>query len=101
MHTLLIVIHIVACLSLIMIVLLQTGKGSDMGSAFGGGASQALLGASGASTFMSKATTGIAILFMLTSLTLAYMSGNKSSSSVMSDTPIPVEQPLETESTDK
>ena len=62
-----------------MIVLLQTGKGTDMGAAFGGGSSQTLFGSTGASTFLSKATTAAAIIFMLTSLGLAYMSSHKCS----------------------
>ena len=75
-----------------MIVLLQTGKGADMGAAFGGGSSQTLFGSTGASTFLSKATTAAAIVFMLTSLTLAYISGGKTIKSVVSDAPVPVTQ---------
>jgi preprotein translocase subunit SecG len=88
-----IVIHIVVCLALILIVLLQTGKGADMGAAFGGGSSQTLFGSTGASTFLGKATTVAAVVFMLTSLTLAYMSGSHRGSTIMEDTPVPVEQP--------
>jgi preprotein translocase subunit SecG len=72
----LIVIHVIVCIALIMIVLLQTGKGADMGAAFGGGGSQTLFGATGASTFLGKATTVAAVIFMLTSLTLAYRSSH-------------------------
>ena len=54
MLLLIIVIHVVACIALIMIVLLQTGKGADMGAAFGGGSSQTLFGSTGASSFLSK-----------------------------------------------
>ncbi len=90
-----IIIHIIVCLALIMIVLLQTGKGADMGAAFGGGSSQTLFGSTGASTFLSKATTAAAIVFMLTSLILAYMSGNKTVSSVMQDVKAPIEQPAQ------
>jgi preprotein translocase subunit SecG len=68
-----VVIHIIVCLALIMVVLLQTGKGADMGAAFGGGSSNTLFGATGASTFLSKMTTAAAVVFMLTSLILAYM----------------------------
>lgn len=93
MSLLLIVIHVVVCIALIMIVLLQTGKGADMGAAFGGGSSQTLFGSTGASTFLSKATTVAAIVFMLTSLTLAYMSEGRVTKSVVSDAPVPVEQP--------
>jgi preprotein translocase subunit SecG len=85
MSILLIVIHVVVCIALIMIVLLQTGKGADMGAAFGGGSSQTLFGSTGASTFLSKATTVAAIVFMLTSLTLAYMSGGRSPNRLSSD----------------
>jgi preprotein translocase subunit SecG len=70
-----------------MIVLLQTGKGADMGAAFGGGGSQTLFGSTGASTFLSKATTGAAIIFMVTSLGLAYMSGHKAETSVVTGAP--------------
>ena len=68
MSILLVVIHVIVCLALIMIVLLQTGKGADMGAAFGCGSSQTLFGSTGASTFLSKATTIAAIVLMLTSL---------------------------------
>ncbi|MDA8142198.1 MAG: preprotein translocase subunit SecG [Desulfobacteraceae bacterium] len=87
MTILITVIHIIVCVALILIVLLQTGKGADMGAAFGGGASQTLFGATGASTFLSKATTAAAIIFMLTSLTLAYMSANKGSARLVKETP--------------
>lgn len=95
MSILVIVLHIVVCLALIMIVLLQTGKGADMGAAFGGGSSQTLFGSTGASTFLSKATTVAAVVFMLTSLMLAYMSGNQTASTIMQDRPVPIEQPAE------
>jgi preprotein translocase subunit SecG len=88
----LIVIHIVVCIALIMIVLLQTGKGADMGAAFGGGSSQTLFGSTGASTFLSKATTAAAIIFMLTSLVLAYMSSRGTGDSIMDKARAPVEQ---------
>ena len=91
MAILLIIVHIIVCIALIMIVLLQTGKGADMGAAFGGGGSQTLFGSTGASTFLSKATTAAAIIFMVTSLGLAYMSGNRGVESVVTSTPAPVE----------
>jgi preprotein translocase subunit SecG len=93
MSVIVIVLHVVVCIALIMIVLLQTGKGADMGAAFGGGSSQTLFGSTGASTFLGKATTVAAVIFMLTSLTLAYMSGGQTSKSLMDDAPMPVEQP--------
>ncbi len=86
------IIHIVVSIALIMIVLLQTGKGADMGAAFGGGSSQTLFGSSGASTFLSKATTIVAIVFMLTSLGLAYVVSNKTEKSIILDSKIPIEE---------
>ena len=64
-------IHVLACLFLIVVVLLQTGKGADMGAVFGGG-SQTLFGSGGAGNLLTKLTTGTAIAFMLTSLILSY-----------------------------
>ena len=94
MEILIVTLHILVCVALIMIVLLQTGKGASIGASFGGGASQTLFGGSGASTFLSKATTIIAVIFMLTSLILAYMSGHTSQSSVMTGIEAPIEQAL-------
>jgi preprotein translocase subunit SecG len=71
MVTLLIVVHITVCFILIAIVLLQSGKGAELGAAFGGGSSHTLFGSRGAATFLNKMTTFAAILFMITSLTLA------------------------------
>jgi preprotein translocase subunit SecG len=65
------VIHVFACLFLIVVVLLQTGKGADMGAVFGGG-SQTLFGSGGAGNLLTKLTTGTAIAFMVTSLILSY-----------------------------
>ena len=92
MSSILIIVHVIVCVALIMIVLLQTGKGADMGAAFGGGGSQTLFGSTGASTFLSKATTGAAIIFMLTSLALAYLSSHRTADSIIQSTPAPVEQ---------
>ncbi len=90
MTQVLIIIHVVVSIAMIMIVLLQTGKGADMGAAFGGGASQTLFGSGGASTFLTKLTTVAAIVFMITSLTLAYYSTNRAKSSIMMETKPPV-----------
>jgi preprotein translocase subunit SecG len=64
-------IHVVSCIFLIVVVLLQTGKGADMGAVFGGG-SQTLFGSSGAGNFLTHLTTATAIIFMVTSLVLTY-----------------------------
>lgn len=66
------IVHIIVCLALVAVVLLQQGKGADIGAAFGAGASQTVFGGRGAGSFLSKLTTGAAIVFMLTSLTLTY-----------------------------
>ena len=101
MSIVLIIIHVVVCVALIMIVLLQTGKGADMGAAFGGGSSQTLFGSTGASTFLSKATTVAAVVFMLTSLVLAYRSSHRTPDSIMRDVRPPVESPAATAPVDE
>jgi len=78
MHTLITIIHVLACFVLILVVLLQAGKGANMGAAFGG-SSQTVFGSSGAGTFLGKMTAVIAIIFMLTSLTLTYSASRKGS----------------------
>jgi preprotein translocase subunit SecG len=78
------IIHVLVCFALILIVLLQTGKGSDMGAAFGG-ASQTLFGSSGPATFLNKITTVAAVVFMITSLVLAYFAASITSPSLMRD----------------
>jgi preprotein translocase subunit SecG len=83
MNTLITVLHVLAAFSLILTVLLQAGKGAAMGSGLGGGSSQTMFGSSGAGNFLTKLTTGIAILFMVTSLTLATFSNNTKSKSVI------------------
>lgn len=73
------IIHVIIAIALILIVLLQTGRGSDIGAAFGGGSSQTLFGSSGSSGFMTKLTTIAAVVFMLTSLVLAYTYSHRES----------------------
>ena len=74
------ILHVIIAIALILIVLLQTGRGSDIGAAFGGGSSQTLFGSSGSSGFMTKLTTIAAVVFMLTSLVLAYTYSHRGSS---------------------
>ena len=73
------VIHVLVCFALILIVLLQAGKGAEMGAAFGG-ASQTLFGSAGSMGFMTKLTTVAAVIFMATSLLLAFSSTRRASS---------------------
>jgi preprotein translocase subunit SecG len=79
----LVILHVIVCLFLIFIVLLQRGKGAEMGAAFGG-SSQTLFGSRGASTFLNKLTTVSAVVFMLTSLALTIVTTK--STSVIRDT---------------
>jgi preprotein translocase subunit SecG len=83
MITLLTVVHVAVCLFLIVIVLLQHGKGADAGATFGG-SGQSLFGSEGPLPLLNKITTTVAIVFMLTSVALAYFSSSKSTGSVMS-----------------
>lgn len=81
------VVHILAALGIIGLVLIQHGKGADMGAAFGGGASGSLFGATGSANFLSRTTAILAIVFFSTSLALAYLASAKpkSSGSVMQE----------------
>jgi preprotein translocase subunit SecG len=85
MMVLLIIVHVIVCLALIMIVLLQSGRGAEMGAAFGG-SSQTLFGGAGPAPFLSRITTIAAVVFLVTSLLLAYVSA-KPGSSVVRDVP--------------
>ena len=95
MVVLLTIVHILVCTLLILSVLLQTGKRADLAGAFGGGGSQTAFGARGAATFLSKATTIGAVVFMVTSLALAVFSSHSNSSSagsVLDTVPAPPAQ---------
>jgi preprotein translocase subunit SecG len=72
-----IVIHVLLALAIIGLVLLQHGKGADMGSGFGGGASGSLFGATGSANFLSRTTAVLATIFFISSLGLAYLATNK------------------------
>ncbi len=84
MYTLATVIHVVVCFLMIGAILLQAGKGAEIGAAFGG-SSQTVFGSRGPGTFLSKVTVAAAIIFMLTSLGLAVMSRDRSVSSTVID----------------
>ena len=79
MQVMVTVLHVVACVVLILVVLLQAGKGANMGAAFGG-SSQTVFGSTGAGTFLGKMTTIVAILFMLTSFFLSYTASHREKS---------------------
>lgn len=76
METIVWVVHVIAAAGVIGLVLLQHGKGADMGAAFGSGASGSLFGVSGSANLLSRATAGMVTVFFITSMTLAYLSGH-------------------------
>lgn len=76
METLILTVHVIIALTIIVLVMLQQGKGADMGAAFGSGSSGSLFGASGSANFLSRATAVAATIFFITSLSLAYFSGS-------------------------
>jgi preprotein translocase subunit SecG len=88
--TLVLIIHVIVCIALILIILLQSGKGADIGAVFGGGSSQTVFGSTGASTFLSKVTIGAAVVFMVTSIILTYFSGR---GGMVTESSIVTEQP--------
>jgi preprotein translocase subunit SecG len=82
-----ITLHIIVCIILVLVVLLQSGKGADLAGAFGGGATQTAFGSRGPASFLSKMTTAAAVVFMLTCITLSLLSNKKvESKSIMETT---------------
>ena len=109
MESIVLVIHVAIAITVIGLVLLQQGKGADMGAAFGSGASQTVFGSQGTSSFLSRATAVLATAFFITSLILAYNSGqsSKGESSILdiieksgqvneAPAPVPSDVPTET-----
>src|SRR6266704_6831232 len=82
MFTFVVIIHVIVSLIIIGLVLLQAGKGADIGSAFGGSGSQAVFGSMGTPTVLGKITSAVAIVFLVTSFSLALLGGERSSSVV-------------------
>ena len=100
-ETLVLVVHVLAALAIVGLVLIQHGKGADMGSGFGGGASSTVFGSGGAGNFLSKTTTWLAIAFFLTSFVLAVFAKEKSVAArnlgvpeVIQQTPVQAEMPV-------
>jgi len=103
METIITIIHVLACIFLVLVVLLQTGKGADMGAVFGG-SSSTVFGSTGAGNFLTRLTTAAAIIFMVTSLSLTYLSGRQTTATVFdsapvadSADPVPAAMPVEPE----
>jgi preprotein translocase subunit SecG len=88
MHLTLVIVHVIACFAIIGLVLLQSGKGADIGSAFGGAGSQAVFGSMGTPTLLGKITTAVAVVFTLTSFSLALMGGQRGGSVVREPAPL-------------
>jgi preprotein translocase subunit SecG len=84
MHTLVVIIHIIACFLMIGAILLQSGKGAEIGAAFGG-SSQTVFGSRGPANFLSKFTVVVAVVFMVTSLSLAILAKERTFSSTVID----------------
>ncbi len=95
MYALVIVCHVVASLVLILVVLLQSGKAGDLAATFGSTGSQTAFGARGTATLLTRATTVCAVIFMVTSLTLAIMFSKGSSGTVLEGVSLPEEAPVE------
>jgi preprotein translocase subunit SecG len=74
-YTFVLIVHVIVCIAMILIILLQSGKGADIGAAFGGGSSQTVFGSTGAGTLLSKVTIAAAVIFMTTSIVLTYFAG--------------------------
>ncbi len=93
MQTLVLVFHILAAVGIVVLVLLQHGKGADMGAAFGSGSAGSLFGSAGASNFLSRTTAVLAAVFFATSLGLTYFSAPSKSSGVMQHLDTPAAKP--------
>ncbi|HIJ22361.1 MAG: preprotein translocase subunit SecG [Gammaproteobacteria bacterium] len=104
MQTILLLVHVVAAIGMVGLILMQHGKGADAGAAFGSGASATVFGSQGSTSFVSRLTGGLATVFFITSLSLAYFAGHKEevSTSVVdrvqaeqkSEIPLPVDEKL-------
>lgn len=94
MYTFLIVIHILVCFLLVAVVLLQSGRGADIGVSFGATYSQTLFGSRGPASFLSKVTVVLAAVFMLSALGISILSSQLESSSVIEEgTVVPSKPP--------
>ena len=92
MQTLVLVLHILAAATIIVLILLQHGKGADMGAAFGSGSAGSLFGSAGAANFMSRTTAVLAAVFFATSLALAYFGAPAQTGGVTESLAVPAGQ---------
>ena len=91
----LLVVHLIVAVAIVILVLLQQGKGSEMGAAFGGGSSQSLFGARGSANFLSRTTSILVTVFFISSMTLAYFYTRQSESTGVTSSSITDEQPAD------
>jgi preprotein translocase subunit SecG len=91
LETLIWVVHVLTAITVIVLVLLQHGKGADMGAAFGSGSSGSLFGASGSANFLSRMTGALAAVFFITSLGLTYLSSHKTEGGGVMDKAVPAQ----------
>ncbi|AZZ94203.1 preprotein translocase subunit SecG [Hahella sp. KA22] len=87
-ETLIVIVHVIVAAGVIGLVLIQQGKGADMGASFGGGASQTVFGSGGSGSFLTKMTTTLAIVFFLSSFALAYVAKQKAGQVTASGVPV-------------
>jgi preprotein translocase subunit SecG len=99
MQTILIVFHLFLAIGLIGLILIQHGKGADMGAAFGSGASGTVFGAKGSASFLTRLTAGLATLFFITSMVMAYFAAQRDDGNVVLDTLPPTEVKAEAQPT--
>jgi preprotein translocase subunit SecG len=92
MHTLVLVLHVLAAATIVVLVLLQHGKGADMGAAFGSGSAGSLFGSAGAANFLSRTTAVLAAVFFATSLGLAYFGAPAKTGGVTESLAVPAGQ---------
>ena len=93
LYTIILLVHVVTTVTLVVLVLLQTGKGAEAGAAFGGGASSTVFGSHGSASFLSRGTSSLATLFFITSLSLAYLSGQQIDRTSVTDAVEPIQVP--------
>lgn len=102
MQTVLLLVHVFAAVAMVGLILIQQGKGADAGAAFGSGASATVFGSQGSASFMTRLTAGLATIFFITSLSLAYFAGQRDDTAtsvvdrvqpaVETEIPLPVEE---------
>src|SRR4051812_34679617 len=89
MYGIIVFVHIIVCVGLILVVLFQAGKGAGLGNLFGGGGGDQLFSAPSGSAFIKRLTTGMAIVFVLTSLSLTIITSHRNQRSLLEQMPIP------------